>query len=254
MKFPREGEVVVRVRAHAVVPPGAGVPRMRIGMGVRADVRAPEKTLAEVDVANSEPRTFTFRGRIESFPLPGHNPKYPGLQVTVYNAYEDGRPKTRKKKKKKKKKAPVEPDPTQPLLVIESVDFEGPVFDAWPPATHTRIFFPTSGQPTERQYAGKILSRFMTRAYRRPVGEDELAGSLALYDKLRTARRRSRLPSVTCCPWCWSLPSFSTWSNLGMVPLLDSRWTTSNWPHGCRISSGARCPTTGCSNSLARAG
>ena len=186
MKFPREGEVVVRVRAHAVVPPGAGVPRMRIGMGVRADVRAPEKTLAEVDVANSAPRTFTFRGRIESFPLPGHNPKYPGLQVTVYNAYEDGRPKTRKKKKKKKKKAPVEPDPTQPLLVIESVDFEGPVFDAWPPVTHTRIFFPTSGQPTERQYAGKILSRFMTRAYRRPVGEDELAGSLALYDKLRT--------------------------------------------------------------------
>ena len=186
MEFPREGEVVVRVRAHAVVPPGAGVPRMRIGMGVRADVRAPEKTLAEVDVDNSEPRTFTFRGRIESFPLPGHNPKYPGLQVTVYNAYEDGRPKTRKKKKKKKKKTPVEPDPTQPLLVIESVDFEGPIFDAWPPETHTRIFFPTSGQPTERQYAGKILARFMTRAFRRPVDEAELAGSLALYDKLRT--------------------------------------------------------------------
>jgi len=61
-EFPRQGEVLVRVRAHAVVPAKAGYPRMRVSMGVRADVRAPEKTLAEIDVTNTEPRTFTFRG------------------------------------------------------------------------------------------------------------------------------------------------------------------------------------------------
>lgn len=101
MKFPREGEVRIRVRAHAEVPEGAGYPRMRVTMGVRADVRAAEKTLAEIDVSDKKPRTFTFRGRIEEFPLPGHNPKFPGLQVSVYNAYEDDMPGKKKKKKKK---------------------------------------------------------------------------------------------------------------------------------------------------------
>ena len=187
-EFPRQGEVLVRVRVHAVVPAKAGYPRMRVSMGVRADVRAPEKTLAEIDVTNTEPRTFTFRGRIESFPLPGHNPKYPGLQVTVYNAYEDGKPVSKKKRmaKKKRKNLPLEPDPTQPLLVIESVDFEGPIFDAWPPRSHSQIFFQTSGKPDEREYARKILVRFMTRAYRRPVDESELTAMLALFDTLRT--------------------------------------------------------------------
>jgi hypothetical protein len=192
-KFPREGEVVVRVRAHAVVPDKAGFPRMKVTLGVRADVRAPEETLAEIDVTNTEPKTFTFRGRIESFPLPGHNPKYPGLQVTVYNAYEDGKPIPKKKRmaKKNRKNLPVEPDPTQPLLVVESVDFEGPVFDTWPPRTHSQIFFQTSGKPDERTYASKILSRFMTRAYRRPVEESEVTTMLALFDTLR-----ARSPSL----------------------------------------------------------
>jgi len=189
MEFPREGEVLVRVRAHAVVPPGAGYPRMRVTLGLRADVRAAEKTLAEVDVSDEKPRTFTFRGRIEEFPLPGHNPKFPGLQVSVYNAYEGDMPATKKKKKKKKKrkkKNNVPPDPTQPVIVIESVDFEGPVFKSWPPRQHARIFFDPSGQRDERRYARRILARFMTRAYRRPVEETEVAGTLALFDKVRT--------------------------------------------------------------------
>jgi len=187
-EFPREGDVVVRVRAHAVVPDQAGFPRMKVTMGVRADVRAPEKTLAEIDVTNTEPQTFTFRGRIESFPLPGHNPKYPGLQVTVYNVYEDGKPVPKKKRmaKKNRKNLPLEPDPTQPLLVIESVDFEGPIFDTWPPRSHSQIFFQTSGKPDEREYARKILARFMTRAYRRPVDESELTAMLDLLERLRT--------------------------------------------------------------------
>ena len=187
-EFPREGDVVVRVRAHAVVPDQAGFPRMKVTMGVRADVRAPEKTLAEIDVTNTEPQTFTFRGRIESFPLPGHNPKYPGLQVTVYNVYEDGKPIPKKKRmaKKNRKNLPLEPDPTKPLLVIESVDFEGPVFETWPPRSHSQIFFQTSGKPDEREYARKILARFMTRAYRRPVDESELTAMLDLLERLRT--------------------------------------------------------------------
>ena len=42
-----------------------------------------------------------FRARIEDFPLPGHNPKYPGLQISIYNVYGNGMPDDRKKKNKK---------------------------------------------------------------------------------------------------------------------------------------------------------
>ena len=38
-------------------------------------------------------------GRIESMPLPGHNPKFPGILITVANAYDLGPDyKTLKKK------------------------------------------------------------------------------------------------------------------------------------------------------------
>jgi hypothetical protein len=88
--------------------------------------------------------------------------------------------------KKNRKNLPLEPDPTKPLLVIESVDFEGPIFDTWPPRSHSQIFFQTSGKPDEREYARKILARFMTRAYRRPVDESELTAMLDLLERLRT--------------------------------------------------------------------
>ncbi len=187
-EFPREGDVLVRVRASAVVPKGTAYPRMRVTLGLRADVLAPEKTLAEIDVSSATPQTFEFRGRIEQFPLPGHNPKYPGLQVSISNASEGSkRAKNSKGQKNKqgKKNKDNPPDPTQPLIVIESVDFEGPVFESWPPNSHARLFFAPSTQLDEREYARQILMRFMTRAYRRPVDATEVTGMLALFDKIR---------------------------------------------------------------------
>ncbi|MEO1996525.1 MAG: DUF1592 domain-containing protein, partial [Planctomycetaceae bacterium] len=183
-EFPREGEVRIRVRASAVVPESSGVPHMRVTMGVRADVRAPEQTLGEADVRQTTPQTFTFRGRIEQFPLPGHNPKYPGLQITIYNAYEDGKP-AKQKKGRKKDQTTVPVDPTDPLIVIHSVDFDGPVHAEWPPRSHTRIFLPPLPGEAERTYAQRILARFMTRAYRRPIRDTDLTAMLSLYDTLR---------------------------------------------------------------------
>lgn len=180
-RFPREGEVRVRVRASSVVPAGAGLPRMRVTMGVRADVRAPEKVLGEADVNNAEPQTFEFQSRIEQFPLPGHNPKYPGLQITIYNIYDDGKPPKRKKKNQKTSV----PDPTAPLIEVQSVDFEGPVYESWPPRSHTRIFPESLPDKNEHAYARRILTSFMQRAYRRPIDQDDLTGMLTLFDQLR---------------------------------------------------------------------
>ena len=109
-EFPREGDFVVRVRATAVVPRGAGWPRLRVALGVRADVRAPQKTLALADVKGGGEQLLEFRGRIENFPLPGHNPKFPGLLVRLVNEYDDGSGFLQAgQKKKKKKNAPKDP-------------------------------------------------------------------------------------------------------------------------------------------------
>jgi mono/diheme cytochrome c family protein len=191
MEFPRAGEVLVRVRAGGSAPEDAPWPRMRVALGVRADVQAPEKTLGEVDVTApvDAPQTYEFRGRIEDFPLPGHNPKYPGLQITVYNssAYDQPKQAKGKKQKKNKKKGQqdAEIDPNEPLVVIESVEFEGPVIASWPPPSHTRILFPSDSADDETKYAREVLQRFLTRAYRRPVKDADVDFLVRHFQRLR---------------------------------------------------------------------
>ena len=88
-----------------------------------------------------------FRGRIENFPLPGHNPKFPGLLVRLVNEYDDGSGFLQAgQKKKKKKNVPKDPAlESQPKIQVHSVEFEGPVFSSWPPASHTRLLGKNAG-------------------------------------------------------------------------------------------------------------
>ena len=184
-EFPREGDFVVRVRATAVVPRGAGWPRLRVALGVRADVRAPQKTLALADVKGGGEQLLEFRGRIENFPLPGHNPKFPGLLVRLVNEYDDGSGFLQAgQKKKKKKNSPKDPAlESQPKIEVHSVEFEGPLFSSWPPASHTRLLGKSSGSEEDR--ARLALERFMPRAWRRPVTTAEVGRMLSLFTRVR---------------------------------------------------------------------
>lgn len=187
--FPRHGEFLIRVKAAARCPDDKPYPRMSVSVGVRADVRSPAKTVGEVDVDASldAPQFYEFRGRIEDFPLPGKNPKYPGLLIRVtHNGEPAAQSKRDKKKKSNESEKEVPEDPTQPLIVVESVSFEGPIFDAWPPSSHTRIFFPSESSSNEKQYAPEVLQRFMTRAFRRTVKDAEVEQMMALYNKIRS--------------------------------------------------------------------
>lgn len=94
LEYPREGEFVIRVKASSLIPAGLEVPRMRVSLGLRSDTVSPTKLLGEIDVANPEnaPKVYEFRGRIEEFPLPGHNPKFPGVTIVVSNECDDGHP------------------------------------------------------------------------------------------------------------------------------------------------------------------
>ena len=172
-EFPREGEVAVRVTAGATTPQDAPLPRMRVTMGVRADTRAPEMTLAEIDVAATEdkPQTYEFRGRIEDFPLPGHNPKFPGLQITIYNVQPDT---------KSKNSNQGEP----PTISVTAVEFEGPIAESWPPLSHQRLLGGDDATD-DTQRARDALRKFLARAYRRPSSDADVDALMPLYVSLR---------------------------------------------------------------------
>ncbi len=62
----------------------------------------------------------------------------------------------------------------RPELLINWFELEGPLYDAWPPKSHTGILFESALRKTdERKYAAEVLAKFMRKAYRRPVSDDE---------------------------------------------------------------------------------
>lgn len=71
----------------------------------------------------------------------------------------------------------------RPELLINWFEIEGPVYDAWPPKSHTVILFDSPLRKTdERKYAAEVLSKFMRKAYRRPVSDTEVEAKLKHYD------------------------------------------------------------------------
>ena len=188
--YPEEGEFVVRVKAKADFPEKPGpVPVMRVEVGYRPDTVMDLETLAEIDVTKEGWQEYEFRGRVENFPLPVRGQgKFPGLVVSVQNAYDEfGKPKMKEiKDEKGKKKKVFEDDPEYPYLEIESVEFNGPILEAWPPAEHRRILFDSELRETdESAYAKAVLERFLPRAWRRPVTEEDLAPMVEFFDAVR---------------------------------------------------------------------
>jgi hypothetical protein len=67
-----------------------------------------------------------------------------------------------------------------PALWIDWVEWEGPLFDSWPTAAHSRLFFKGADAPQDDAYAREILARFAATAFRgktvRPGYLDKLVG------------------------------------------------------------------------------
>ena len=183
IKFPREGQFRLTITVTGKTPPGQGLPRLHVTMGVRADVKAAQLTLDKVDVAEGQ-QDIVITGRIEDFPLPGHNPKFPGLLVRLINEYDDGSGFLKLDDKKKQKLDP-ETLAAQPTIEVHALEFEGPVFDAWPPTSHRRLVGMPSDEQEEPVRARRVLQQFMTRAWRRPVEKAEVDALFKMYARIR---------------------------------------------------------------------
>ena len=93
-----------------------------------------------------------------------------------------------------------------PRLLLESIEIEGPIQKEWPPPSHKTLFF-ADDERTDDSYVREMFARFLPRAYRRPVTDEEIDsivavvedakvnGKLSFHDAMRVGLQR-----VLCAP------------------------------------------------------
>lgn len=135
-------------------------PRLGVHLGFRRDCGSTFARVGEIKtLSNTGLQTFTFEGEISNYPstnVEKDNVNYlAGIrELAVRSEYTDGR--------------------DMPRLLIRSVEFEGPFYEAWPPPSHRKIFPASPQQANPSLYSRQVLSNFATRAWRRPATPDEV--------------------------------------------------------------------------------
>ena len=135
-------------------------PILGVHFGLRRDCGHTLNPVEAPRLVSSEGlRDYVFEGAIQNFPSPDvekDNVNYiSGLrEIGVRSEYTDGRPR--------------------PRLLVRSIEFEGPLYETWPPKTHRRIF--TSREPHS------VIRDFAVRAFRRPLSEKEETSFTQIYD------------------------------------------------------------------------
>jgi len=91
-------------------------------------------------------------------------------------------------------------------LQIESIEIEGPMQKEWPPPSHKALFF-AGDKRNDLAYAREIFARFLPRAYRRPVTNEEIDAIVAVVKNAQTTGKlsfqeamRTGLERVLCAP------------------------------------------------------
>ncbi len=185
--WPKTGEFRIRFKAAAILPPGCTEVPLRIVMGttLRHDggfgVYEPVGT---VHLRNDpgQVREFEFRGRIENIPVePGavtaKGPKPSSILITCQNLFDNGELNDHRKSAFDDSWAR-----EAPRVYLESIEFEAPVADVWPPEHHTRILFDSPLRKSNLDaYVREVLKRFMSRAFRQSVRPDQIDRFMKIY-------------------------------------------------------------------------
>lgn len=169
------GDYVLRVKLSGLRPAGGRPPRLKVYLS------SIDKTLLErdVDAPEDEPTTIETRVHLAAG-------KYP---VRLANSVPGPEPGARRSRHgpggtaftNMRNRAPWQLkltdddfNPIEPTLIIDSVEWDGPIVDSWPTAAHRRIFFGGEQATKDTSYAREILTRFAERAWRRPVTSAEV--------------------------------------------------------------------------------
>ena len=182
MKTP--GDYVVRVKLSGLRPAGGRAPRLRLyDSGIsrllfERDVEAPE----------DRPTTLEFRTHLPAGnhnvrimnAVPGPNPEDRRSRSSeVPNAFTDLRTRV----PWQMKLTDDDGKPIVPFLLLDSIEWDGPVRESWPTPAYRQVFFGGAEAKKDSAYVRQILSRFAERAWRRPVAAAELDRLVTLVEK-----------------------------------------------------------------------
>lgn len=98
-----------------------------------------------------------------------------------------------------------------PRLLIESIEVSGPIQKEWPPISHKSLFF-AGDEKRDEADVREIFKRFLPRAYRRPVTDQEVEAIVAVVQDAQTKSNlafhdamRVGLQRVLSAPGFWFL-------------------------------------------------
>ena len=150
----------------------SGLRKSRAKLGVHLGLRRDcGSTLAPVGsaqaVGSHEVQEYCFEDAVGNYPSPdieADNVNYlAGFhEIGIRSEYTDGR--------------------DMPRLLIESVEFEGPFYENWPPRSHRDIFIESPSPSDSLEYAREVINVFATRAFRRPVTAGEQAVLFGVFE------------------------------------------------------------------------
>jgi mono/diheme cytochrome c family protein len=170
------GEYLLRMKLSGLRPEGGRAPRLKVYMS------SVDKTLLEQDVDAPEDKPTTVEARVHltagKYPIriinsvPGPNPEGRRSRHSgTPNAFTN----TRSRVPWQIKLTDDDFKPIQPTLIIDSVEWDGPLVDSWPTTAHQRVFAAKDGAVKDANHAREIVARFAEHAWRRPVQEAEIA-------------------------------------------------------------------------------
>ena len=121
--------------------------------------------------------------------------------LTFRNALDDGNPlpkqqenitetKDKKGKVKKKKTKYYPEDSNFPKIIIESVEFVTNDYSTWPSQVHREIVLPEEDL-NNNQTAKSVISRFLERAWRKPIDSETAEKWFQHFKKIRTQENSS---------------------------------------------------------------
>ena len=178
IKIPHTGDYLVRIKLSGLRPEGGRAPRLKLYMPVV------DKTIIERDVDAPEDKPVTIEARVHltegSYPVRVIN-SVPGPNPEGRRSRHSGTPNAFTTLKSRVpwqlKLSDDEFRPIQPTLIIDSLEWDGPIVDSWPTATHRRIF--------ASQDAKEVVAKFAERAWRRPVQAAEVEQLMGPYEQAK---------------------------------------------------------------------
>ena len=175
-KFPERGPFKLRFKASAVLTKGATEVPLYWIMGEDININSATRRVKPIGTTilkSTEPKVYELTGLVENYPVQTarrhKQKKLPdAITITPRNLYDDGTVGDDRSFFKVLNHAYSRPS-------IEWVEFEGPIYETWPPKAHKRILFDSPLRESDPDaYVKAVLKKFMGRAYRRPATDHEI--------------------------------------------------------------------------------